>query len=175
MSMKKSFVVTPKLAAKLQQLPAESAGGAIKHLIAYRMHGAESDPRWRNLEKIVDATDRKRASEEDCERIIAYMNSRLGTRYTVTAAVRDKINARFADGRTVEDFVEVIDTKADEWAGTPDAKYLRPDTLFGTKFDGYLNQRAASKADGKCAKAESSFDTDEFFAAALARAARAEV
>ena len=39
-----------------------------------------------------------------------------------------------------DDFKVVIDKKFNEWYGTDMAKYLRPETLFGTKFEGYLNQ-----------------------------------
>jgi hypothetical protein len=42
---------------------------------------------------------------------------------------------------TVEDFKRVIDIKAAEWLGTENDQYLRPQTLFGTKFEGYLNQK----------------------------------
>ena len=166
---KKHLVITKKLADSLVCLPAEVAGGIVKHLIRYADGSEESDPKYRKFEKMIDV--KPAASAEDCERIIAYMNSRLGTRYTVTDEVRTKISARFAAGRTVEDFVSVIDTKAEEWIGTESAKYLRPATLFGTNFDAYLNQRAVMAEK----KPEGSFDTDSFFEAACARAARTEV
>ena len=38
-----------------------------------------------------------------------------------------------------------IDKKVSEWQNGDMAKYLRPETLFGTKFDGYLNQPIAKK------------------------------
>ena len=59
------------------------------------------------------------------ERIIAYLNSRLKTRYTLTDATRAKIDARFAEGHTVEDFITVIDTKATEWLGS-DCRKISP-------------------------------------------------
>ena len=34
----------------------------------------------------------------------------------------------------------MIEKKAKEWMGTEMEKYLRPETLFGPKFEGYLNQ-----------------------------------
>jgi hypothetical protein len=39
-----------------------------------------------------------------------------------------------------DDFKSVIDKKSKEWLGTNMERYLRPDTLFGTKFESYLNQ-----------------------------------
>ena len=59
--------------------------------------------------------------------------------------------ARFNEGYTLEDFKQVIDIKTAEWKDSPEfSKYLRPETLFGSKFDGYLNQKpkiAKSKPD----------------------------
>lgn len=162
--MQKNLVITKKLAERLLMLPDKSADGAVKHLIRYVFEGAPSESRWRGLEKIVDG---QLATAEDCEKVIAYLNARLGTKYTVTVARKKQINARFSEGATIEDFVKVIDTKAEEWMGTESAKYLRPETLFGTKFESYLNQRAVVKNAGEFAN--SSFDTDEFFTTAMER------
>ncbi|MDN6206002.1 MAG: conserved phage C-terminal domain-containing protein, partial [Staphylococcus simulans] len=43
-------------------------------------------------------------------------------------------------------FIKVIDTKVQQWSGdaTMD-KYLRPATLFGNKFDDYLNEYQTKK------------------------------
>lgn len=162
--MQKNLVITKKLAERLLMLPDKSAEGAVKHLIRYVFDGAPSESRWRGLEKIVDG---QLATAEDCEKVIAYLNARLGTKYTVTSARKKQINARFSEGATIEDFVKVIDTKAEEWMGTESAKYLRPETLFGTKFESYLNQRAVVKNAGEFANG--SFDTEEFFATAMER------
>lgn len=158
------------MADKLGKLPSETAGGAVKHLIRYVYEGAPSESRWRAFEKLVDNC--KKASTEECERIIAYLNSRLKTRYTLTSATRTKIDARFAEGHTVEDFITVIDTKASEWLGKDSAKYLRPETLFGSKFEGYLNQKAVEAKASDFA--EGSFDTESFFAASQERAGYTE-
>lgn len=73
--------------------------------------------------------------------IITYLNSKLGTRYKASADYINKhIRARLAEGFTYEDFCTVIDKKYNEWSGTEMAKFLRPETLFGTKFMTYLNQ-----------------------------------
>ncbi len=73
--------------------------------------------------------------------IIDYLNQRIGANYKYTSAKsRTPIHARFKEGFTIEDFKVVIDKKVNEWYGTDMAKYLRPETLFGTKFEGYLNQ-----------------------------------
>lgn len=72
--------------------------------------------------------------------IVAYLNSKLGTRYKPTTANTKKhITARLNEGYTVADFHAVIDSKVQEWRDTEYRKYLRPDTLFGAKFESYLN------------------------------------
>ncbi|WP_312448234.1 conserved phage C-terminal domain-containing protein [Lacrimispora sp.] len=75
------------------------------------------------------------------QEIIDYLNSKTGKSYRwQTKATQGHINARFADGYTMEDFKNVIDKKTAEWKGGEMEQYLRPETLFGSKFEGYLNQ-----------------------------------
>ncbi len=57
-----------------------------------------------------------------------------------TKKTQSLINARIKEGFTLDDFKKVIDTKCSQWLGTEMEKYLRPETLFGTKFEGYLNE-----------------------------------
>lgn len=75
-------------------------------------------------------------------RIIDYLNKKADTRYrSTTKKNKDLIKARINEGFTEDDFFKVIDNKVKEWANTEMEKYLRPETLFGTKFEGYLNQK----------------------------------
>lgn len=82
--------------------------------------------------------------EEDTEiykRIIEHLNMVCGTNYRHnTESSRKDIRARLNEGCKEDDFYVVIDKKAKEWIGTEQEKYLRPMTLFGTKFESYLNQ-----------------------------------
>ncbi len=73
--------------------------------------------------------------------IIEYLNQKLGTAFKPNAAKnRTFINARLKEGYTVDDFKKVIDNQIANWGTNPKmVRYLRPETLFGTKFDGYLN------------------------------------
>ncbi|CYZ54963.1 dnaD and phage-associated domain protein [Streptococcus suis] len=74
--------------------------------------------------------------------VILYLNQVAGTRFTAgSPATKKHINARLKEGYTLEDFKQVIDTKTSEWQGTEFAKFLRPVTLFGTKFENYINQQ----------------------------------
>lgn len=75
------------------------------------------------------------------EDIVTFLNSATGSNYrSTTDKTRKLIAARLAEGFTIDDFKAVITKKAKEWQGTDMAQYLRPETLFGTKFEGYLNQ-----------------------------------
>jgi uncharacterized phage protein (TIGR02220 family) len=75
--------------------------------------------------------------------VIDYLNNRLGTRYKYTSAKTvPHIKARVNEGFTVDDFKVVIDKKFSDWKGTEWEKFLRPETLFGTKFEGYLNEKS---------------------------------
>lgn len=74
--------------------------------------------------------------------IIDYLNLKNNSNYKYTTkTTKEKIKARLNDGFTLEDFKIVIDKKVEEWLGTDMEKYLRPETLFGTRFESYLNQK----------------------------------
>lgn len=78
--------------------------------------------------------------------IINYLNEKAGTNYKHTSRkTQELIRARTNDKFTVDDFKAVIDKKVAEWKGTDMEKYLRPETLFGTKFEGYLNQKISKQ------------------------------
>ncbi|MFB3194866.1 conserved phage C-terminal domain-containing protein [Staphylococcus pseudintermedius] len=73
--------------------------------------------------------------------VINYLNKQTGKQYkSTTKKNQTVIRARTDEGFTLDDFKKVIDNKVAEWKGTDMEKYLRPETLFGTKFEGYLNQ-----------------------------------
>lgn len=81
--------------------------------------------------------------------IIDYLNQKAGTKYQAgTQSTVRHIKARLNDGFTVEDFMTVIDKKVAEWKGTEWEKYLRPETLFGTKFESYLNAKTTAQRRG---------------------------
>jgi len=72
--------------------------------------------------------------------IIDYLNSYTGKNFkSTTDKTKALINARLNEGFKLEDFKKVIEVKSKEWVNSDNEKYLRPETLFGTKFEGYLN------------------------------------
>ena len=73
--------------------------------------------------------------------VIDYLNSKANTKFRAsTKNTQSYINARVREGYKLEDFIIVIDTKCSNWLGTEWERYLRPATLFGTKFENYLNE-----------------------------------
>lgn len=82
----------------------------------------------------------KKEDKEIYKDIIKYLNCKLNSNYRYTAKnTKDCIKARLNEGYTLEDFKKVIDKKYDEWINTDMEQYLRPITLFGNKFESYLN------------------------------------
>ena len=80
--------------------------------------------------------------------VIDYLIHKTGKHYKATTRkTKDLIKARSNEGFNEEDFLTVIDNKVSEWNGTDMEKYLRPETLFGTKFESYLNQQVSNKED----------------------------
>lgn len=78
--------------------------------------------------------------------IIECLNSKAGKQYkSKTNKTQTVIKARWNEGFQEDDFRKVIDIKVAEWKGTDMEKYLRPETLFGTKFESYLNQQSTNK------------------------------
>lgn len=79
--------------------------------------------------------------------IVEYLNHAANKNYRhTTRKTRSLIKARFNEGFTLDDFKKVIDIKVSEWGRNPKMKkYLRPETLFGTKFESYLNQEGGEQ------------------------------
>lgn len=95
-------------------------------------------------DNIYTAEKPQRYTEEVTE-IVSYLNEKAGTKYRAnTEATRRHIVARLNDGFSVDDFKEVIDKKCADWMGTDYQKYLRPETLFGSKFESYLNEKKSN-------------------------------
>lgn len=85
--------------------------------------------------------------------VVDYLNEQAGTKYKSTASKTKKlIDARVNEKFTLDDFKMVIDKKVAEWIGTEYEQYLRPETLFGTKFESYLNQPVKNQAEHRQVK-----------------------
>ena len=100
-----------------------------------------------NKESTKELNTNKEIYKESIEEIINYLNNKIDTHYkTTTPKTKQLITARLNEGFTVEDFIKVIDNKYSTWF--KDKKmctYLRPETLFGTKFENYLNEKVKKR------------------------------
>lgn len=99
-----------------------------------------------NNNNVLDKPKTFNSSDGVRKRIIDYLNSKAGVHYKHNAnATKRVIDARLKEGYTPADFKVVIDKKVAEWISNPEmSKYLRPTTLFGPKFESYLNQKSVN-------------------------------
>lgn len=97
----------------------------------------------------------------DYKYIVDYLNSKAKTNYRYqTPKTQSLIRARINEGFTQDDFKVVIDKKCSEWINTDMAQYLRPETLFGNKFESYLNANIKIKSNKQATKRE--YTKEEF-------------
>ena len=95
--------------------------------------------------KELDKEKEKTGKEKDGEAIpyadiVGHLNAVTGASFRPSGEkTRTLIHARWAEGYRLPDFYAVIDRKAAEWMRDPKmCKFLRPETLFSPKFEGYL-------------------------------------
>ena len=98
--------------------------------------------------------------------VIDYLNEkteRTGKeKYSSTSPkTQTLIKARLREKYELEDFKIVIDKKCKEWLGTDMEKYLRPETLFGNKFESYLKQKTTTTKKPKFQKQNNDFAVTE--------------
>jgi len=80
-------------------------------------------------------------------RTINYLNSVKGSNYQqITFANNEDLCKLIDKGYGYSDFKKVIDKKWNQWKGTRFEEYVRPSTLFGNKFETYLNEQSNSEA-----------------------------
>jgi uncharacterized phage protein (TIGR02220 family) len=80
-------------------------------------------------------------------KIINEMNEILGKTFKTAETHKRHIRARWNEGMREPDFAKVCRTKRDQWDHDPKMRpFLRPETLFGTKMDGYLNEEGKTRA-----------------------------
>lgn len=101
-------------------------------------------PVKKDLKKRIDKESVKENSKIEMEvytEIIDYLNNSTGQAYKASSKQNQSlINARIKEGHTIDDFKQVITTKATKWLNTQFQDFLRPQTLFGNKFESYLNE-----------------------------------
>lgn len=83
--------------------------------------------------------------------VISYLNERTNKKFKASSDKSKRhIQARYNEGFTLDDFKQVIDNKTNEWLNSEQMnRYLRPETLFGTKFESYLNEGGTHHAENR--------------------------
>lgn len=96
-----------------------------------------------NTRDIKDIVEHSPTEPVPYQEVVEYLNQKTGKNFKHTSKVTQRhIRARLAEGFTVSDFKQVIDKKCSDWLRDQKMKeYLRPETLFGTKFESYLNSK----------------------------------
>lgn len=82
------------------------------------------------------------------DQVINYLNSKTGSSYETDNDTTDMVLALTKQGYDLDDMKRVIDKKSSEWLGDNlMAHYLRPSTLFGSKFKEYLQAPEPRQAE----------------------------
>ena len=122
-----------------------------------------------NSKTNVNQADKEEEREKEEEKeiyinIVDYLNQKAGTKYKASSKkTQTCIHARLAEGFTEDDFKVVIDKKCADWIGTDMEQYLRPETLFGTKFESYLNAKVTKKQNTGVPVGSEQDDLDDLF------------
>lgn len=108
-----------------------------------------------NIKEIKEINKENDKHSSIIDEIVRYFNNAAKKNYkTSSQTTRKHINARLNEGFTVDDFKTVIDKKVADWKNDSKMEqYLRPETLFGSKFESYLNQNSSVKEE---------FDIDKY-------------
>lgn len=107
-----------------------------------------------SINNTVNSTDIYSQAEPDgvaekAKTIVGYLNEKTDSHYKATTPkTKQLVQARLKEGFSVDDFKTVIDKKTATWLKDSKMnKYLRPLTLFGTKFEDYLNEKVKGQPD----------------------------
>lgn len=73
--------------------------------------------------------------------IIEYLNQKSDSSYRTNNNKTISLLNNLLKNYTIEDIKLVIDKKVKDWQNTDMQKFIRPETLFGNKFEGYFNQK----------------------------------
>jgi uncharacterized phage protein (TIGR02220 family) len=84
---------------------------------------------------------------EEIREAVSYLNEKTGRSFKATTeSTKRHICARLREGMTADDLKAIVDHKSREWKADPKmAQYLRPETLFGSKAESYLEAARSSQ------------------------------
>lgn len=115
----------------------------------------QSDNSGKNIEKSSKRAVKEQSKStyknvknvKEIKHIVKFLNSTLNSSFrSQTLKTQLLINARLNENRTIKDFELVIKDRAKKWRTDKKMKeYLRPETLFGSKMEGYLQEAKDNK------------------------------
>ncbi len=110
----------------------------------------KSDSKYKNDNNVKN--EKKDTLSGRCALIIDYLNEKTGRNEPGQKPIDPKkavsyLRARFNEGRTVKDCIDVIDIKLKDWLNDEEMfEFLRPSTLFNkTKFENYITKKRPDK------------------------------
>ena len=102
---------------------------------------SDEKPKSKSVTLSKDKENEKNLISQKVVEVIEYLNLATGKKFSTTGNDNIKhVMKKIAEGYTLENFKHVIDIKTEKWKGTDMEDYLRPQTLFGSKFNAYLNE-----------------------------------
>lgn len=124
-----------------------------------KRHGNDTETTQKHTNNNVN-NDSTMKNNDYIKDIVDYLNEVCGTSFkSTTKATQQLINARFKEKFKIDDFKAVIDAKQKEWGKDAKMKeYLRPQTLFGTKFESYLQNASRSSYKPKTVERDLTLD-----------------
>ena len=153
--VKNSTDEAQEVVQKLHGGSAKTAQGVVQKLHGGSAKIAPNNILYNIVDNIVDNNIVENSEKYDMKvitEIVDYLNEKAHKNYRSNSKTTMRhINARLKEGRTLSDFKQVIDNRCATWLGTDMEQYLRPETLFGSKFESYLNARAPKRrgSDGR--------------------------
>lgn len=175
--MKESIILPRALVSELALMPADERDRALWHVILFILGTEGEEKKYSRIESVAKAAntaaeEKQRAwllTEDEYRMITDRLREKTGKKYNPRAAhTRQKIDARIAEGHTTDELLAAVDYMAQRWGNNEEMRrYLRPETLFGPKFESYLPPENYSEAEEK-----GSFDTEDFYRAAVGRSYR---
>ena len=126
---------------EVENLPLEIL--PLENQVQYNTNNKILNNKINNKKEIYkESWDCKIYVEKLTDGVIGYLNDKSERNFKANnPKTQSLIRARLKDCFKEMDFIEVIDKKGKDWLDTDMEKYLRPETLFGTKFENYVNER----------------------------------
>ena len=136
-------LIIPQLEANNKRYENGTKGGRPKTKIKPNKNQKETKTKPNDNVNVNDnENNNDNIKENIIKEIIDYLNLKANTNYKYkTNKTKTLIQSRLNEDFKIDDFKRVIDNKCDDWLNTEMSKYIRPETLFGTKFESYLNEK----------------------------------